>query len=139
MLVTYNPGPGERQQWQFNPEDVKASQAELIEKRFGGGYAEWSNEVRKGSIRARRVLLWHLLRTESGHHTLRFEDTPDFTLRELVVEMSVAELVELRDRLAKVNMPEDEREQVAAALDIEISEAMAREDASTNEPLPKAV
>jgi hypothetical protein len=47
---------------------------------------------------------------------------------ELVVTHSHGELLTLRDRVLKANLPEEEREAVLAALDIEITEAMAGED-----------
>ncbi|MET9301786.1 hypothetical protein ABZX66_20930 [Micromonospora aurantiaca] len=124
MHVTYSPADGETQRWEFDPGKVRASQAELIEKRFGGNWDSFRTEVQAGSIRARRVLLWHLLTRE--HHTLRFEDTPDFYAGELVVEHSAQELGQLKDRLMKANLADSDREQMLIALDIEISEAIAR-------------
>ncbi|MDM4722747.1 hypothetical protein QTQ03_25275 [Micromonospora sp. WMMA1363] len=129
MWVTYRPEdqPDEAEQrWEFNSERVRTSEAEIIEKRYGANWDTWRNDVRSGSAKARRVLLWHLLRRE--HPRLRYEDTPDFLMAELLVEHSVAELLELRDRLAKAKVDDESmREQMAAALDIEITDAMARE------------
>lgn len=136
MHITYRPGDGDEQRWDFDPDKVRASQAELIEKRAGLSFDAWHNAVRSGGVKARRVLLWHLIRLE--HHTLRYEDTPDFALGELLVEHSAAELLELRDRLQKASMPDDERAQVEVALDIEITEAMAREGLVEEPEVPKA-
>jgi hypothetical protein len=73
------------------------------------------------------VLLWHLLR--QVHHTLRFEDTPDFKMGAVKVEHSVDELVQIRERVAKSSLPDDDREAILAALDVEISEAMDEAEA----------
>lgn len=124
MLVTYRPADGEAQTWVLDPERLRSSDAELIEKRYGDLYPKWVAGVQAGEVRARRVLLWHLIR--ATHHTLRFEDTPDFVMAELVVEMDVAELTAIRDRVSKTRMAADEKEPVLAALDVEIAEAMAR-------------
>lgn len=124
MHVTYRPEDGGPQQWNFDPGRVRQSEAELIEKRYGHNWDKFRADVQSGSIKARRVLLWHLLRLE--HHTLRYEDVPDFYTGELLVEHSAAELAVLKDRLMKASLPEDEREQMVVALDVEITEAIAR-------------
>ena len=79
MLVTYRPednADGVRE-WEFDPDRVRQSDAEMIEKRSGlPSWTKWVEAIQAGSASARRVLLWHLMRKE--HHTLRLEDTPDF-------------------------------------------------------------
>lgn len=139
MWVTYRPEDQPEdavQRWEFNPKRVRTSDAEIIEKRYGANWDTWLNDVRSGSAKARRVLLWHLLRRE--HARLRYEDTPDFYMEELLVEHSVVELLELKDRLSKVKLDDESaREQMATALDIEITDAMAREGV-TDETAGKA-
>jgi hypothetical protein len=128
VFVTYRPEdqPAEAvQRWEFDPGRIRSVEAELIEKRYGQKFDVWRNDVRVGSAKARRVLLWHLLRRQ--HPVLRYEDTPDFLMDEVLVEHSVAELVELRDRMAKATLDEETRTQISTALDLEITEAMARE------------
>lgn len=124
MHVTYRPEDGEEQRWEFDPSKVRASKAELIEKRYGQNWDKWRADVQSGNMRARRVLLWHLLTQE--HHTIRYEDTPDFAVDELLVEHSATELAAFKDRLMKADLPEADREQMLVALDLEISEAIAR-------------
>jgi hypothetical protein len=123
MKVTYTPGDGDVQIWDFDPDDVTQSQAELVEKRFGKNWDSFLVDVRSGSARARKVLLWHLLR--QTHHTLRFEDTPDFKMGAVKVAHGVDELLEIRARVEKSNLPDEDREGILAALDVEISEGMA--------------
>lgn len=134
MFVTYQPEGQEPTKWDFDPGRVRAAEAEMIEKRYGGNWDAWRNDVRSGSAKARRVLLWHLLRRQ--HHTLRYEDTPDFLMAEVLVEHSVAELVELRDRMMRANLPDADREQMMTAMDIEITDATAREMAMSETTAP---
>lgn len=125
MKVTYNPSGDSPRVWFFDPDEVPQSQAEMIEKRYGQLWDAFLADVRQGSARARRVLLWHLLRLE--HHTLRLEDTPDFKMGALKVEHTVDELLTLRGRILKASLPDDERDGILAALDVEITEAMGEE------------
>ena len=128
MDVTYKPEDGSVQRWSFNSGRVRTGEAEQIEARAGMRYEEWVLGVQSGSARARRVLLWHLLRRD--HPKLRFEDTPDFYVDELVVEYDV---VELRDLLARLDDPKapvkgEAAEQLRELLTAEIEAAAARGD-----------
>jgi len=125
MFVTYRPEGGEEKRWTFDPRRVRASQAEMIERRAGEPYEAWLTSVQAGKTHARRVMLWHLLSLE--HPGLKFEDTPDFYMDELIVEHSVSELEELKARVQRANIPSDQRETILAALEIEIAEAEQRE------------
>ena len=58
--------------------------------------------------RRRRSLL------RRDHHTLLFEDVPDFYSDDLLVEHSVDELAAMRDKVAQANLPEADREQALA-------------------------
>jgi hypothetical protein len=124
--VTYTPEDGDVQRWEFDPGRIRRSEAEICEKRYGKNWDQFRAAVVTGEARARSVLLWHLLRRE--HHTLRFEDTPDFYMDELLVEHTQGELLTLRERVLKANLPDDEREQVLTALDLELSDAIAGEE-----------
>lgn len=135
MFITYQPEDGDKQTWDFDPDRVRQGAAELIEKRFGTGFEEWKQGVLVGNSKARRVLLWHLIR--QTHHTLRYEDTPDFMMRELLVEQSVAEVAEMRDRVLKAKMSDELREQVLTGLDLQLADALAREGVEEAE-VPKA-
>jgi len=128
MRVTYQPEGERPQTWEFNPDRVRASDAELIEKRYGDKWDVWRSDVISGGMRARRVLLWHLLRIgPHGHPLLRYEDTPNFYTGELKVEYSSAELRQVIDRVGKMKLDDAQREQIMAALDVELREAYERE------------
>jgi phosphodiesterase/alkaline phosphatase D-like protein len=129
MFVTYtpqDPADGEPREWTFTAGRVRASEAQLLEREFGENWDNFTMGVQSGSMKARRVLLWHLLRRD--HPMLRFDDVPDFFADELTVEMEVAELAPMIDRISKANLPAEKREQIVAALDLAMSDAMARED-----------
>lgn len=139
MRIAYtpkSPADGDPQTWEFNPGRIRASEAEAIEKRYGGRWEAFLADVKGGSMRARRVLLWHLLRT--AHPALKFEDTPDFYADELLCTYSYDELVAMRERVLKANLDADSREQVLTALDIEITEAMSVEGIDEETALGKA-
>jgi hypothetical protein len=108
MFVTYSPEGGEQQRWEFDPSRVRESQAELIERRFGQEWHHFVVALISGASKARRVVLWHLLRLEQ--HTLRYEDAPDPFKSELKVEFSRAELQLMRAQAAQ--QPADDEDAV---------------------------
>lgn len=122
MFVTFTQEGNDPQIWEFDPKRVKASQAEMVEKRYGQPWDVFLRDLLRGSMLARRVLLWHL--TRLTHHTLRYEDTPDFYADELKVEFSRKELEQMRAE-AEVNkeLSDDDRRLLLAGLDEEIEKA----------------
>jgi len=121
VIVTYAPDGQEPQRWDWDPTKVRAVEAELIEKRFNGTWDSFRMAVLEGSVRARRVLLWHLLKRQ--HPILRLGDV-DYGLGELTVEMTRAELMEFRGAVVKAKgITDEEREKALRALDAEIESA----------------
>lgn len=130
MLVTYTAEGAEPEVFKFRPRDIKASEAEMIEKRAGCSFEEWATKVVAGSAQARRVLLWSLLRR--SHPALKWEDTPDFAWSELVVERETKELVMIREAIVKAKqLTEEERADALVELDEEISAREAAGDSPT--------
>ena len=131
MFVTYSPKGQEPQHWEFIPDDVFQDDAELVEKRFGGDWDAFLEGVRDGSARARRVLLWHLMRQD--HPRLRFEDVPRFRMGEIKAEFSAAELREYADKLERIDragLGDDEiaaLNAVASRVQTELTDALLRE------------
>lgn len=123
MIVTYSPKGEPVQKFEFLPDRVKSKRAEDIERNAGTAstpmpFESWVLAVQQGSARARRVLMWHLL--SLTHPRLRMADV-DFAMGEVEVEMTLAELLELRDRVAKSRRAKpEEREEVLELLDAEI-------------------
>ncbi len=132
MHITYAPTDGDTQEWDFNADRVLSSQAEMIERKYGETWEQFCAGVQAGNMRARRVLLWHLLRLQ--HPALRYEDVPDFYASEVKVQYSVAELNDIRDRIAKAHMPETQRDMAMSALDVEMTSAMEREEGKAPSP-----
>jgi hypothetical protein len=96
----------------------------------------WLELVRVGNIKARTILLWYLLQRD--HPKTALNDVPDFKRKQLQVQMSVAELQELRAKMAKQKMEEATREAFEAQFDVDIAEAMERETGVlTGEIVPK--
>jgi hypothetical protein len=125
MYVTYRPEDGDEQRWEFDPARVRASKAEMIEKRYGDSWDQWQHALQAGNMSARRVLLWHLMSLD--HMALRFEDVPDFYAGELEIEFTAAELRTLRAGVEKSRMTDAEKAPLLAAIDTEIDEAVLRD------------
>lgn len=119
MRITYSPDDDAPRTWAYQADKVKASVAEIIEKRYGESWDQFNAGVLLGTAKARRVLLWYLLWLE--HHTLRYEDTPDFAMGELKVEMTHAELLAYREQIEKSSDPK--KDKLLASLADEIAAA----------------
>jgi hypothetical protein len=125
MHVTYAPEDGDRQEWDFDPGRTRAGDAEQIERQYEATWELFQIGVQTGSMRARRILLWALIRRQ--HPKLRLADLPDFYSDELTVEYSTRELDDMRERIAKATMPDSQREAALVAIELEMSKAMERE------------
>lgn len=99
MYVAYRPVGGaedetpEAQEFVFIPGKCSNFDAESIESETGWTWDEFLMYLQKGSIKARRALLWILLRRV--HRSIRFKDVR-FTPAEVTVEYDAAELEETR-------------------------------------------
>lgn len=142
MHVTYMPESGDIRKWKFDASKVRSSKAEMIERRFGESWLQWKQAVQTGNMRARRVLLWHLMTTD--HPGFRWEDTPDFLDDELLVEFDVAELHAYRSAVERTgSLSADDKADMLAVIDDEIAVATKREaeagvEAEGKAPLPSA-
>lgn len=129
MFVTWKPDEeSEARTFDFDPDDVTRKEGEAIEKAMGGqmpSFEMWLAAVQAGNMKARTILLWHLLKQE--HRGMQLNDVPDFRRRQLKVEMSARELIQLRDKIGKTKMDDATREAFQAQFDADIAEAMERE------------
>jgi hypothetical protein len=81
-----------------------------------------------GSARARRVLLWHLIRREHPAH--QFRDTPDFCDDEFEVVRTLEEITEIYDGWVKAGGRDKKDGDVVEGVFLaEIEEARQRGDA----------
>lgn len=122
MYVTYHPaGSEEPTEFTFIPGKMNNFDAETIETATGWSWDEFLMNLQKGSVKARRTLLWILLRQQ--HRGLKLNDvriTPD----EVKVEMDAGELSRLRDDIEQA--PDQlgvDKDAVLAAIAIEIGKA----------------
>lgn len=102
MWFIYKPEDGEPQEWWFDPQKVRAREAEAIEKRTGWDWGEFGQHLIQGSTLARRALLWTYQRRL--HPTLRFEDV-DFAMDEVELSPSVEEVAAIRAEMVKQDVP----------------------------------
>lgn len=133
MFVTYTPEDGDAQTWEFLPDRVRSTEQVIVEKHYGGTWAEFCAGVMKGQAHARRVLLCHLIRRQ--HPALQLRDTPDFMGCELVVRQSLAEVTAAYDEFVKSGGPE---QQDGALLDSMFRAEMAEAEALGDDPAGKA-
>jgi hypothetical protein len=128
MLVKYRPegDPSANSDWEFDPDRVRQSEAELIERRSGLSWTKWVEAIQAGSASARRVLLWHLMRKQ--HHTIRLEDVPDFYMGELELDYSLADLQKLRQQITDSSLDDKTKAETLERLDLEIANRLGKEE-----------
>jgi hypothetical protein len=144
MLVIYKPEDENgtvRQDmaWEkeFQPTRVRANRAEMIEKRYGSRYADWVNAIQAGEVKARRVLMWHLLSLD--HPSFKMEDVPDFMFGELELDYSLADLQKLRVQVDESAMDDTAKSETLERLDMEIATRLVKgTEELTAEDLGKA-
>jgi hypothetical protein len=116
MLIIYRPEGDEPREFEFDPDNVWSWDAELIESvgrpTWVSFEADFLDLLRAGNFKARRALLWVLLKREKPE--LRFADLA-VKVHELSLGMDKAERKMLRERLAAGDLTEEQR---AAAADL---------------------
>jgi len=118
MLFNYRPEGAEPRQWEFVPDKLMVAEAEAIEKATHLTYAEFGAELVKGSMTARRALLWVLLkRTEP---TLRHTQV-DFPTGAVELEFEQSELKDMRRAVEdNADLSDAERAEYLKQLDRQI-------------------
>lgn len=127
MLVTYKPEgkPEEHRSWEFWPEKVRRNRGEMIEKRYGARFSVWAKEIQAGEVKARAVLLWHLMNLDVPQ--FRWEDTPDFAFDELELDYAVSDLQKLRREVDESSMEDDVKSDTLRRLDMEIATRLGKD------------
>lgn len=110
MIVTYAPSEGERREWEYKSADLPSGEAEDIEDAVGITFEEWQASLLQGGAKARRALLWVLLKREQPG--LKFGDV-SFRLGELGVDFDRDEQDQL---LVEMNKNPNVSEEQAAAV-----------------------
>jgi hypothetical protein len=86
LRLVYSPNGGDRQEFEFDPESPLNLESEALESAGGEvwqDYPDFLMRIGSGNIRARRALLWVMLRRTNPQ--LRFVDVV-FHLNEFLVE-----------------------------------------------------
>lgn len=110
MFLTYRPEGADERRWPFKPERLMSAEAEAIERQTGWTYEEFGERLIKGSVTARRALLWVMLKREEP--TLRYSQV-DVPSGSVALDYERHELEAIRDKVAE-NADLSEREQRAA-------------------------
>lgn len=132
MIVTFDPTDhdrGDKHVWEWDPDRVFADEAEVIEAEWDG--KPWDHFVmmaKAGATKARRLLLWHLLRTEHPGQYQNVKDVPRFRTGEITIDQSSKEMLVQRGLLEESPALTDaERKQALTAWDTEYARAVERE------------
>ncbi|KFU81017.1 hypothetical protein SAMN04489729_4808 [Amycolatopsis lurida] len=134
FVIAYSPDGGEAQRYDFDPDDLRVAAAEDLERKFEGSLDELQQALMSGSIRAKRVALWHVLR--QAHKELRYDDV-DFRAGEVEVILG-RELLEKLHAAAQTatGVPEDKRRAAVAALEAQLRSSADGEGQDDEVPAP---
>jgi hypothetical protein len=136
MYLVYAPeGSDEPKRWKYQPKKLMSVEREMLERRTGMNFTEFTQAVVKGNSGCRRALLFMYLKRE--HPGIKYDDV-DFAWDELTLEHSKGELLEMRKSVEET-VPAHLRESVLAKLDEEIDEAYEDPDEEGKAQLPIAV
>jgi hypothetical protein len=140
MLVIYEPVDGERQEFEYHPNELLSFDSEAIEDVGGptwADYEEFGERLSSGNLKARRAILWIMLRRQNPK--LRFSD-----LVVRVDEVNIdADADDLRTYLKRDNLTEAERAEAQALLEERTGGASEPEgkgepgDSATDSPSPQ--
>ncbi|MFG2002294.1 hypothetical protein ACGFNU_24390 [Spirillospora sp. NPDC048911] len=98
MYLVYQPeGSDEPTRWRYNPNKLMSAEREMLERRTGRNFAEFTQDVVKGGALSRRALLFMFLKRD--HPTTKWDDV-DFAWDELRLEFSRGEYAEMREAIA---------------------------------------
>lgn len=138
MFVTYRPEgtleDSEVQRWKWDPNKVRVSEAEIMERKAGVSFVEFSAKILQGDAHCRRVLLWAL--TKRRHPSVKFEDI-DFAWDELKIEYSKSEYKLMLEQI-KETLTGTELEAATIKLTAEMMAAYDDEDDEGKAHLPIA-
>jgi hypothetical protein len=122
--LVYRPDGQDVQRWIFDARKIRQGEMEAVERRTGWPFAtEFLLNLQKGDSRARKALLWIMLRRQ--HPTLKYEDV-DFANDEVVLEYDRAELAEQRRSIEQSSViSEEERALALEMIDAQMANAPA--------------
>jgi hypothetical protein len=135
MYLVYKPeGSEEPKRWRYQPKKLMSAEREMLERRTGKNFSEFSQAVLQGNSQCRRALLFMYLKRE--HPGIRYEDV-DFAWDELVLEHSKGELRAMREQVIDT-VPAEQLDKVLEKLDEEIEQALEDPEEQGKAQLPIA-
>jgi len=115
MIVKYAPSGGETSEWTYKAEELPSVDAEDLEDAMGITFDEYQVKLMTGGAKARRALLWIMLRRDNK--TLKFADV-SFKMGELTVDFDGEELGRIKDAIQKdKTLSDDVKAQALAAIE----------------------
>lgn len=135
MYLVYQPeGADEPKRWRYQPKKLMSAEREMLERRTGKDFTEFTKAVLAGNSLCRRALLFMFLKRE--HPGVRYDDV-DFAWDELTLEHSKGELLLMREQVAD-SVPPEQLAAVLEKLDEEIAEAFEDPEEKGKASLPVA-
>jgi hypothetical protein len=124
VYLRYTPEGSDTQEWVVQLGKLRVFDIEAIERVTDMAYGtEYKQALMKGNGKARRALLWTMLR--KAHPTLKYADV-DFADDELVLQLDTDELAELKAAVeASTGIPEADKVLALEALDADLRTAPA--------------
>jgi hypothetical protein len=140
MILTFTPGEGDVQRWEFQLGKIRVGEQKAIQKAarvpFG---TEFKKNLISGDVYARQALLWVLQRRL--HPTMQLDDV-DFADDELVLEFARDELQEMLDALTRGDVEdgvsEEDRLKAIASITAELAQIDAKRDSEGEQSEGKA-
>jgi hypothetical protein len=126
MYLVYQPeGQDEPTKFKYNPRKLMSAEREMVEKKSGKNFSQFTSDVLAGNARDRRVLLFMYLKRTNPQ--LRFEDV-DFAWDELTLQHSKGELQEMKDKISEAYADDKDLPNMLAELDRQIESAYEDDD-----------
>jgi hypothetical protein len=137
VYLVYQPeGQDEPKRWKYDHRRINTMEREAIEKRTGSTFAEFTQQVIKGSSLCRRALLFTFQRRE--HPGLRWEDCVFDNWDELRLEFSRQEYEQRREEVME-KLQGDDLAAALQAIDAELETAFDDPDDAGKARQPFAV
>lgn len=135
MYLIYQPeGSDEPKRWKYKPTKLMSVEREMLERRTGKDFSDFTQSVLSGNSLCRRALLF--LFTKRDHPGVRWEDV-DFAWDELQLEYSKQEYQAMRDAIAENGSGPEQGAQLEA-IDRDMATAIDEEDDEGKAQLPIA-
>jgi hypothetical protein len=125
MYLIHQPeGSEEPTRYKYNPRKLMSAEREMLERKTGKDFTDFTTSVLSGNSLCRRALLYMFQKRD--HPTVKWDDV-DFAWDELRLEYSRQELLTMREQIAE-NTSGDERAARLASIDEEIEKAIDEDD-----------